>query len=349
MKIYPLLLLNAIISQYATAVIVGAGRRGKELYVGLDKEEQNKIIAFFDNNENIQGNKVYDIPVKKPASLDADLYIISVDHNPAKSKLATQLLALGIDSDRILFGGNYHSDNMRLCDKTYLSNIVKILENGGLDKKYCPVCNNKLVTFFPVGQYARTATCPICASCERHRLLWLRWKMDDFAAIKGRVLHFAPEDGLLDKIRLLPEVDEYFPVDFNPSCSDINFADITNIPFADNSINTIICNHVLEHIPDDRKAMGELYRVLANDGIVFITIPISDHETTFEDATVNTPELREKIYGQSDHVRIYGQDFILRLKSSGFHIEEFTAGNNFSAEEIEKYGLANDILYICRK
>jgi ubiquinone/menaquinone biosynthesis C-methylase UbiE len=128
-------------------------------------------------------------------------------------------------------------------------------------------------------------------------------------------------------------------------------ADITNIPFEDNSFDIIICNHVLEHIPDDRLAMSELYRVMKKGAWAILQVPIDyNRETTYEDFTITTPEGREKFFGQNDHVRIYGRDYPDRLKSVGFSVMEDDFIKSFSEEEISKFVFTpSELIYFCKK
>ena len=116
---------------------------------------------------------------------------------------------------------------------------------------------------------------------------------------------------------------DYLTADIDPEMV-MEHMDITNIQYPENSLDAIICNHVLEHIPDDRKAMEELYRVLKPGGWAILQVPFSKIlKKTFEDATVTTSQDREQIFGQTDHVRIYGKDYTSRLKQAGFEVEEY--------------------------
>jgi len=165
----------------------------------------------------------------------------------------------------------------------------------------------------------------------------------------GKMLHFAPEQTLYKKFSSLENID-YWPVDINPNMPGVRKAvDITNISFDDNSIDVIICNHVLEHIPDEEKALSELYRVLAQDGFAFLNVPII-RETTLENPAYNTPELRFKYYGQDDHVRAYGKDYPDRLRKAGFKVEIVEYCKNLQPEQVKRYGLTkNETFYLCRK
>ena len=119
-------------------------------------------------------------------------------------------------------------------------------------------------------------------------------------------------------------------------------ADICNLPFDDNSYDIILCNHVLEHIPDDTKAMQELYRVLKPGGMGIFQIPQDlTREKTFEDNSIIDKDERAKIFGQYDHVRIYGRDYFNKLRNIGFKVEEVDYTASMSKEDITRSCLAN--------
>ena len=166
-----------------------------------------------------------------------------------------------------------------------------------------------------------------------------------------KILHFAPELIFYQRFSSIPDVD-YYPVDLNPNAYKIRqVVDITDIPFDDNTFDLIMATHVLEHIPDDKKAMSELYRVLKpNSGVALLTVPIFNRAITLENPEYNTPELRFKYYGQSDHVRAYGLDYPDRLRVAKFSVEEITMGKFFSDDDLKKFGInGNEQFHICRK
>ncbi len=184
---------------------------------------------------------------------------------------------------------------------------------------------------------------PSTLSLERHRLLWLYLKNEtDFFSetIKRKsVLHFAPEQCFLKRFRALKNIN-YTTTDLLSPIADVK-ADICNLPFEDNSYDVILCNHVLEHIPDDTKAMQELYRVLRPGGMGIFQIPQDLLRThTFEDDTITDKAERANIFGQYDHVRVYGQDYFDKLRSIGFTVKEVDYTATLSAEAIKKYCLA---------
>ena len=183
------------------------------------------------------------------------------------------------------------------------------------------------------------ALCPGTLSLERHRLLWLYLvRKTDFLSQKLRVLHVAPEQVFYHKFKLFKHW-EYTTTDLQSPLADVK-ADICNLPFPDNHYDLILCNHVLEHIPNDLKAMAELYRVLKNDGILIAQVPLDEEsEKTFEDSSITDVYKRTKSFGQYDHVRVYGQDYYNRLESVGFSTERIFIQKDLTLEEILRFAL----------
>jgi len=191
---------------------------------------------------------------------------------------------------------------------------------------------------------------PSTLSLERHRLLWLYLKnKTDFFTKSISVLHFAPEQAFHKRFKKQKNIT-YTTTDLNSPLADVK-ADICKLPFNDNSFDFILCNHVLEHIPDDTKAMQELFRILKPGGTGIFQIPQDlSREITFEDDTITDKKERAKIFGQYDHVRIYGRDYFDKLRSVGFLVEEVDYTSNLSEEEIKKYCLAKgELLPVCTK
>ncbi|WNH07990.1 class I SAM-dependent methyltransferase [Thalassobellus suaedae] len=215
-----------------------------------------------------------------------------------------------------------------------------------------PIDGKSFKIFLPYGYGTQrnNVLSPSTLSLERHRLLWLYLKNEtDLFSAKKKVLHFAPEQCFLKRFRKLKNLD-YTTTDLLSPIADVK-ADICNLPFKDNTYDMILCNHVLEHIPDDTKAMKELYRVLKPGGMGIFQIPQdSSRETTFEDDSITDKKERAKIFGQYDHVRVYGRDYFNKLRDIGFKVEEVDYTATLSAEAIEKYCLAKgEIIPVCFK
>jgi len=205
-----------------------------------------------------------------------------------------------------------------------------------------PIDGKTFKTFLPYGygKQRENVLSPSTLSLERHRLFWLYLQnKTDFFTTKKKVLHFAPEQAFYKRFKKMSNLD-YVTTDLNSPLADIK-ADICSLPFDDNSFDVIFCNHVLEHIPDDNKAMEELYRVLKAGGIGIFQIPQDlSREKTFEDDSITDKKERQKIFGQYDHVRIYGRDYFDKLRGIGFKVEEVDYTSTLSDEEIDKYRLA---------
>jgi SAM-dependent methyltransferase len=183
---------------------------------------------------------------------------------------------------------------------------------------------------------------PSTLSLERHRLLWLFLKQrTNFFSEKLKVLHFAPEQAFYKRFKRQKNL-EYVTTDLNSPLADVK-ADICHLPFENESFDVILCNHVLEHIPNDKKAMEELFRVMKPEGWGVFQIPQDmNRETTFEDDSITDKKERAKIFGQYDHVRIYGKDYFDKLRAVGFQVEEVHLAQTLSAGEVEKFRLAED-------
>lgn len=220
------------------------------------------------------------------------------------------------------------------------------------DRYTDPIDGKSFSKFLPYGYEVQreNVLSPSTLSLERHRLLWLYLKNEtDFFEAPKKVLHFAPEQAFYKRFRKMQNLD-YTTTDLNSPLADVK-ADICDLPFQDNTYDIIFCNHVLEHIPDDTKAMQELFRVLKPGGMAVLQIPQDlNREKTFEDDSITDPKERAKIFGQYDHVRIYGRDYFDKLRQIGFEVEEVDLTSKLSDEEIQKYRLSKgEIIPIGRK
>jgi SAM-dependent methyltransferase len=205
-----------------------------------------------------------------------------------------------------------------------------------------PIDGKTYRSFLPYGYEnpRENVLAPGTLSLERHRLLWLYLKNEtNFFTENIKVLHFAPEQAFYKRFKNLKNLD-YTTTDLNSPLADVK-ADICNLPFEDNSFDFILCNHVLEHIPDDTKAMQELYRILKPGGTGIFQIPQDlSRETTFEDNSITDSKERATIFGQYDHVRVYGRDYFEKLRSIGFIVDEVNYSKTLSDKTIERYRLA---------
>jgi SAM-dependent methyltransferase len=237
----------------------------------------------------------------------------------------------------------------------------------------CPICRVSLRAFKPVWksfwmhyqQYEYkyspfewetfnfgAFSCPSCGSTDRERLpaLYLDRVLSAYDSTRRyRLVEFAPGQALERTIRRYPFI-EYRRADLYRNDVD-DRVDLTNCPYADGSVDVFICSHVLEHIPDDRKAMRELNRIITADGFGIVLVPLFPHiDETHEDASLVTVEQRWKHFGGGDHLRQYGKrDFVDRLGAAGFRIDQLGV-DYFGREVFRKSGIAeNSVLYVVRK
>ncbi len=202
------------------------------------------------------------------------------------------------------------------------------------------------------GTQRENALSPSTLSLERHRLLWLYLKNETFffeSKNRLRVLHIAPEQCFYSRFKSQKNL-EYITADIESPIADVK-ADICNLPFEDEEFDVILCNHVLEHIQDDGKAMNELYRVMKKGGWGVFQIPQDiNRAVTFEDNTITDPKERAKIFGQYDHVRVYGMDYFDKLRAHNFLVEEIKYTETIPNELVTKYALMQgEIIPVCRK
>lgn len=247
---------------------------------------------------------------------------------------------------------------LRFLRKYLPAKAIAVLLKG--QDVYCNCCGGNFITFLPVGLIKRAnALCPACGSLERHRLHW-HFMAGKTNLLNGtdrlRILHVAPEAVFYNKFNSNPLFD-YVPcakfgkgyIDKYPA-KTLN-VDITNIQFEDNSFDVIYCSHVLEHVPEDVKAMKEFYRVLKPGGWAMLQVPIDKNRiTTYEDFSITDPKERKKAFGQYDHVRVYGLDYAERLQHGGFTVNQMNYTCEFTDKEIFYNGFQKgEDIFICTK
>jgi len=217
----------------------------------------------------------------------------------------------------------------------------------------CPVCSKSFRKFLPYGRInpRENALCPNCLSLERHRLMWLYLKEKTVFFKNGlHVLHIAPEACFIKRFEKI-HGEKYITADIESPLAKVKM-DIHQIPFAQNTFDVVLCNHVLEHVSDDIKAMNEIQRVLKPQGFAILQVPFFNPvpDTTFEDSTITDRKEREKIFGQDDHVRKYGRDYTQRIKRAGLMPLEDPYVNNLEESVRKKFGLVKgEIIYGGRK
>lgn len=218
----------------------------------------------------------------------------------------------------------------------------------------CPLCGRRYRKLLPYGYVTsrENALCPHCLSLERHRLLWLylERKTTLFKSLP-HLLHIAPEVCLMRHLKphYKSSPERYQTADLESPLADLHF-DIQQIPLADESFDVVICNHLMEHVEDDLRAMRELHRILKRGGWGVLLSPVDlKRATTFEDDSITDPKERTRIFGQYDHRRLYGNDFSDRLREAGFEVEDLDYAARLTPEERTRYALPEDHIYVIHK
>lgn len=236
------------------------------------------------------------------------------------------------------------------------------------NKVECPVCGAHYDHFMPYGYVVsrENALCPSCMALERHRLLWLYLERESglFSSSAGmgdgsdsvtdsstakKVLHVAPERCFISRLEKRLGLKNYITADLESPLARVK-ANIEALPFENSSFDLVICNHILEHVDNDIKALSEIFRVLRPRGRAILMCPINyEREKTYEDPSIVDPLEREKHFGQKDHLREYGRDYPQRIEKVGFRAESIDYIKTLNNNEITRYGLRSEIIYIGSK
>jgi SAM-dependent methyltransferase len=215
----------------------------------------------------------------------------------------------------------------------------------------CPCCGSTFSTFWPSGPNNKPNTmCPKCNSMERHRLMWLYFHArPELLNRPMRLLHIAPEPIFERLFRSRPNV-ESLSADLDASQAMVAM-DLTRIDMPNASFDAIVCSHVLEHIPDDGKAMREMCRILKPGGWAILQSPVENSRaTTYENWSITSREDRLRHFGQEDHVRVYGRDYADRLRAAGFLVDVDRFGDKLGSDRVRYHSLQEDEdVYFCRK
>lgn len=225
--------------------------------------------------------------------------------------------------------------------------IAPVLLGLGSGRK-CPLCGWTGYQFMPrthPRKPSADAFCPRCGSAERHRFAYVALK-DRYKFLQS-TLHVSPEKSVTKWLRSIS--DNYISCDIVPGRA-MDAQDLTRLTYPDASFDFLWCSNVLEHIPDDAAAMREMLRVLSNNGTCLVQVPIWRRQT-FEDHSVTDPKDRLRLFGQDDHVRLYGLDIEDRLRSAGFSVEAVTT-RDFDPMIVGRHGLdylTTGELFLCTK
>lgn len=236
------------------------------------------------------------------------------------------------------------------------------------NKYYCNLCNKSFRKFLVggfdlqvikdmeiIGAGRRMHICPNCQSTDRDRLI--KSYLDnnyDLISDKIKLLHIAPEPSLNNYLKKLKNIDYITAAKYHEGIyypEDMVLVDLTDMHFSASEFDFIICNHVLEHIDDDKLALSEIFRVLRKGGMAILQVPFSNKlDETYENSAIKTEKERDKHFGQFDHVRLYGKDYPSKLAKIGFKLNTYKAENNLNSTEIEKLKLfKNEPLFVVTK
>jgi SAM-dependent methyltransferase len=202
----------------------------------------------------------------------------------------------------------------------------------------CPCCGASFDAFANRST-RQNCICWRCGSAERHRALWLYLVTNRESMLRPpmRVLHVAPERPLRGLFDERPGI-EYIAGDLEQRFGSVR-VDVTSLSFTDASFDAVLCNHVLEHVPDDRQALGEIRRVLRTGGWATLLIPPMLRDETYEDPSITTRAGRLAAFGQSDYVRICGRDYLDRYRDAGFEVETVQPDEVWPASDVARYRL----------
>lgn len=225
----------------------------------------------------------------------------------------------------------------------------------------CNICDSYLRKWSLYGDKEKVnRICPVCYSFGRQRFLWYCIE-NSFIEIKPglRILHIAPEMCIRHHLEKITHDGQYFTGDLNEEDVDIQI-DITNITQPDSSYDLIICSHVMEHVPDDDRALSEFHRILKAEGKLIIQVPLSGSKQTYENNNITTPQERASAYGQSDHLRLYGLDFMNKIRSHGYNLTVLDPKEHFDKSRFDYFAFdlpssssslydSESIIFICQK
>jgi SAM-dependent methyltransferase len=211
----------------------------------------------------------------------------------------------------------------------------------------CPCCDSRFRKFARF--HGLNDQCPRCGSLMRQRAITLYLRdVLKFPESGGQVLHIGPAKAIRRWLVSFPSV-RYISTDIDPHVADVE-ADITDLPFKGDSFDLVVCLHVLEHVPDDKAGIGEIYRVLRPGGKAVIQLPPSPFEETLEDEKITAPAERERLFGQYDHVRLAGADYIHRLEAPGFDVKREDHAADLDLETRNLYAVhSGEPFYVCVK
>ncbi|MEY8430290.1 methyltransferase domain-containing protein [Lachnospiraceae bacterium 48-42] len=318
-------------------IVYGLGKIGKEFIEDIDeiKEEADiEIVAVTDSYVQKEESDSRWNYIRPEQIADSQFDYIVVTPESYFDEIRASLFGYGIKEEK----------------------IKSIREfSGERGRYYCEICEKPILRWRHFyGERARArGQCPVCGSFHRHRFMYHVIK-EYTHLLDGKehsVLHFAPEL-FSEKIKRLCGADEYITADIEEGRADV-VADITNLQFENQQFEYVICNHVMEHVANDKAAFRELKRVLKPDGMLIFSVPVNWDAATLENENIISKEDRIKYYGQEDHVRYYGKDVVEKLRALGFDVQVLFSNELVNEENIVKFGYPHDqyddgAVFLCR-
>lgn len=335
--------------------IYGAGKYGKLLLQSfMDIMEINYIVQ----TEEPIVKELEGIPVisfERMINMEGEKTVfIAINNKRIAQEVKKNIYNTGNTNIKVYICGDFIKDNLLMTIKS---------KNQPAGNKHCVVCKNSFNEFLPGGineeifdkyhiiggGYRENCLCPYCGAGDRAR--WFYYVLQnimDISKVSGRILHFAPEKGIREYIKQNMGID-YYTGDIVEGRA-MHVTDITDIQYKEETFDYVICNHVMEHIVDEEKAVNEIKRVLKTDGKWIFSFPICTDINTYEDSTIISPEARLKAYGQRDHVRLYGKDYKARFENYGLELQIFSPEKELDTINIKKYGfIKDDVIIIATK
>ncbi len=334
-------------------VIYGAGKNGRKLLSFF--EVLGIKIDCFCQTESSNGLQVEGIPVISFEELSKEksrmLVLISIGNKEVSRKIRLRLEAVFLEQVIVREFWSFLE-----CNNVLDEHILQ---------KYCILCHSYVDDFLPGaavdgaklfekyhiigGGYRPDYKCPACDGIDRER--WQLWVLSKFTRIfssKCRVLHFAPETHLSEFIAANSDCD-YYTGDIVPNRA-MHLTDILDIQYKDEVFDYVVLNHVLEHVEDIGQALGEVKRVLKAKGQLILSFPICTDIDTLEIPEIQTPEERLEYYGQEDHVRLFGRDYLNIISGFGFKVKIYSPRECLEPDDIKRYGfIEDDVLMLCEK
>jgi SAM-dependent methyltransferase len=236
---------------------------------------------------------------------------------------------------------SFYRNTINVAKKKYYQLTYLRYKGKGFTCNFCNASYEKFIPEYPslqtaealyrndvIAGYGENVFCPNCMSKNRERLVGA--VLQNLLPVENTsILHFSPEKNLCIFLKTKARVTsaDLLPGFYKTIDPSIVNADATKLHFEDESFDIVIANHVLEHIPEDVKAIKEFYRVLKKGGFAILQVPYSEKlETTIEDPFINDPQQQERLYGQKDHVRIYSlENYLRRLEAGNFTTKVITA------------------------